>query len=101
MELSFECPVCGKVNHVGKVESGQRLKCAHCAWERAVASGAIDQANLAACPVCATEDLYLQKDFPHVLGLSIVVAGFIISSIFWAYYMPIPALGVLLATAAL
>ncbi|HEV3121754.1 MAG TPA: hypothetical protein VGY53_07620 [Isosphaeraceae bacterium] len=63
--------------------------------------GAFPAARLAACAVCATEDLYTQKDFPHILGLSIVFVGIVVSCVFWAYYMPVAALGVLLATAAL
>jgi hypothetical protein len=36
-----------------------------------------------------------------VLGLAIVVAGFAVSTVFWAYYMPIAATAVLLVSAAL
>jgi hypothetical protein len=56
---------------------------------------------LVACPFCATTELYVQKDFPHVLGLGIVVAGFMLSSIFWFFYQPIWALAVLVGTAGL
>jgi hypothetical protein len=63
--------------------------------------GAVPAGQLAACVVCATADLYIQKDFPHILGLSIVFVGIVLSSVYWAYYMPVAALGVLLATAAL
>lgn len=50
---------------------------------------------------CATPDLYLQKDFPHGLGLAIVIVGFAAGSIFWYLYMPIWTFAVFLATAML
>jgi hypothetical protein len=62
---------------------------------------AFKDGELEACPFCATEELYIQKDFPHALGLAIVVLGFAVSTVFWYLYMPVWTLGVLLATAAL
>ncbi len=41
------------------------------------------------CPLCMTDDLYIQKDFPKALGLAIVLVGFAISTVFWYYEMPI------------
>jgi hypothetical protein len=49
--------------------------------------------------VCATEDLYVRKDFPQGLGLVIVVAGFAASTVFWYYDRPTPALGILFVSA--
>ena len=61
----------------------------------------IEAGKLVGCLWCATKDLYIQKDFPHGLGLAIVVAGFALSTIFWYFYMPILTIAVLLGTAAL
>jgi hypothetical protein len=58
-----------------------------------------DQAGLHACPWCATDDLYVQKDFPQGLGLALVVIGFVVSTVFWYHDRPVPALLVLLASA--
>ncbi len=55
--------------------------------------------GLRSCAWCATEELYRQKDFPQGLGLFIVVAGFVVSTVFWYYEMPLPAYAVLLASA--
>lgn len=105
MELTYECPACGKVDRVSPVETTDAVTCPGCGKARELAREAIehegDAATLRACPWCATEDLYLQKDFPHGLGLGIVVAGFVVSSLFWYDYRPVPALAVLLATALL
>lgn len=102
MELTYECPACEAVGRVEAVESKAAAECGRCGAVRELKAGAFEPGPaLRACAWCATEDLYLQKDFPHGLGLGIVVAGFAISTVFWYYYMPIAAFAVLLATAAL
>ena len=107
MEMTYECPGCGRVDRVAHLETAATVACPSCGKGRdlsadAVERGAVDGLPaLRACPWCSTEDLYLQKDFPHGLGLGIVVAGFVVSSVFWFYYRPVPALLVLLATAAM
>src|SRR5262249_13313874 len=101
MELTCECRACGAVDRVADVESAPSLSCRACGHSRDLAPGAFQDGALAACAVCATEDLYIQKDFPHGLGLGIVVAGFAASTAFYYYYMPIAALLVLMATAVL
>ncbi len=53
------------------------------------------------CPLCGTEDMYTQKDFPHTLGLAIVVLAAVLSSIAWWQYLYPLALAVLLVAAAL
>lgn len=66
-------------------------------WKRpagTVALRAIDpegcaHGELQFCPLCMTDDLYIQKDFPKSLGLAIVLVGFAISTVFWYYEMPI------------
>ena len=51
--------------------------------------------------MCSTADMYVQKDFPHRLGLSIVALGILLSSLAWWQHWSLAALGILLATAAL
>ncbi|CAN5853474.1 hypothetical protein BH23PLA1_BH23PLA1_10660 [soil metagenome] len=100
MELTFECPECSAVVTIHEVEARPRAFCG-CGFSRELASEAVEGGSLQACPWCSTEDLYIQKDFPHILGLLIIVTGFIISTAFYFYYMPVAALVVLLLTAAL
>jgi hypothetical protein len=101
MELTYECRDCQAVNRVSGVEAASTLTCQGCRRVRDVAPGSLSGGTLEACAVCATEDLYIQKDFPHVLGLSIVMAGFALSTVFYYDYRPVAALVVLMATAAL
>lgn len=100
LELTYACPGCGAVGTAPDVTQDATAACP-CGRSRALHAGAIEGGRLVACPWCATPDLYLQKDFPHGLGLAIVLAGFIISTGFWYAYRPIAATAVLLATAAL
>lgn len=100
MELTFECPGCGASTSNADAERRERAEC-RCGWSRALKSGCLDEHGLRACLFCGTEDLYVQKDFPHGLGLLIVCLGFAISTVFWYFYRPASALGVLLVTAAL
>jgi hypothetical protein len=99
MELTFECPGCHAVGNVASVESSTEARCASCGNARGLRREAVDPEGLLTCPLCATEDLYLQKDFPQGLGLAIVIVGFVISTVFWYYDRPLPALSVLLVSA--
>jgi uncharacterized protein (DUF983 family) len=101
MELTFECPNCGAVGTVAPVEATATAVCPRCNQPRALRREACEDRALTACAWCGTDDLYLQKDFPQGLGLAIVVAGFVVSTVFWYDERPIPAYLVLLASALL
>jgi uncharacterized protein (DUF983 family) len=99
MELTFECPKCGAVRSLKPVEPGASAHCSACGDTRALRSTFQEAGGLRACPLCATEDLYIQKDFPQGLGLAIVAAAILASTVFWYLDRPIPALGILLLSA--
>ena len=99
MELTFECPDCKTIGRVPALESSVQAGCRSCGRARPLRETATAGGTLAFCPLCGTEDLYVQKDFPQGLGLAIVVVGFVISTYFWYLDRPIPALGILLVSA--
>lgn len=99
MELTFECPRCRAVGTTRPAAPGEEAACRACGEVRPLRPEAFDTEGVRACPLCATEDLYVQKDFPQGLGLAIVIAGFVVSTVFWYYERPVPALGVLLVSA--
>jgi hypothetical protein len=101
MELTFECPECDATGHVSSVETAAEAKCRSCGTVRTLHTEVFAGHELSACAWCATGDLYIQPDFPHVLGLFIVISGFVVSTIFWYYRLPIWAFAVLLSTAGL
>lgn len=86
MDLTFECPRCRMFDHVDGVESASQATCRHCRTSRDLAPESFDAAgNPAACPLCASADLYVLKDFPQEIGLAIVLAGFAASLVIWYY----------------
>jgi hypothetical protein len=95
MELSFQCPGCGAVGTAAPIEARSEIACRSCGRSRAVRTESFEADGLRACPLCATEDLYLQKDFPQGLGLAIVIAGFALSTVLWYYDRPLPGLSFL------
>ena len=99
MELTYECPSCHAVGRVRDVEKSAGAACAGCGKARELRPEAVTAEGLRACPWCATEELYVQKDFPQGLGLAIVVAGFAVSTYYWYHDRPLPALSVLLVSA--
>jgi len=101
MELTYQCSNCHSVNHVSLQAAGDRVLCRVCASEQPLHREHVDDGQLSACPLCATTDLYVQKDFPQGLGLFIVVIGFAISTVFWYFEKPVLTYLVLLASALL
>jgi hypothetical protein len=101
MELTFECPHCETTAVVESVETAREVKCASCGDGRSVRAESFDGPSLRSCAWCATPDLYIQKDFPHALGLAIVLTGFVSSTVFWYFRMPVAAFAALLSTALL
>jgi hypothetical protein len=97
--MTFECLNCHAVGSADGLSPGVAVTCRSCRQSRPLRAESFGPEGLEACPLCATGDLYSQKDFPQGLGLAIVVAGFAVSTVFWYYDRPVPALGVLLVSA--
>jgi hypothetical protein len=60
---------------------------------------ALDPA-LATCPVCGGHELYKKKDFPHKLGMGILLAAAVTSSLATLFYNWWLAWGILIGSAA-
>jgi ribosomal protein L40E len=101
MELTFACPNCGAVNRAPSVESAPEVVCRACGQARGLRPEAFEEGRLRSCSLCATEDLYVQKDFPQGLGLLIVFVGFGIATVFWYWEWPILTYLVFLGSALL
>ena len=101
MELTYVCRACGVVDRVGSVGEPSILACPACGDERPVAASSLDDHRLKACAACGTVDLYSQKDFPQGLGLTIVIVGFIISTVFWYLERPLWTYAILLTSGLL
>ena len=101
MNVTFNCTNCQMTTRAQLCLGAELLVCRNCSAEIPLKSNAMEGPRVQLCPVCATVDLYIQKDFPQLLGLAIVGLGIVLSSIAWWQYWYPTALGILLLTAAL
>lgn len=99
--LTFECPSCHAASRAELRGDATGVRCGHCGSDAATRPAAFERGRLVACPVCATDDMYVQKDFPHRIGLAIVVMGFTLSCVAWGMRRSVTTFAILLATAAL
>jgi hypothetical protein len=98
MDVTFRCPHC---DHTARAEFGPQrpdIACPSCRASWPVAAGLCTD-QLRQCLICPSTELFIRKDFSQSLGVAIVVIGIVISSIFWAYHMPIWTYAVLFTTA--
>lgn len=95
MKVLFACPQCESPSGVALDHAKDWLcpACGHSAH-----FDAPDPA-LPRCAVCGNHELYKQKDFPHRLGLTLLVLAFIASFITYGLYQPWLTWGILIGTA--
>jgi len=96
MHMAFICPVCEEQTQCVCDDRTEMLECAHCDWSRPVPEAAIQNDAIDRCIACGCEDLWKQRDFPQWLGMTIVAFAAILSTIAWANYENIWALGILM-----
>lgn len=99
MNVTFACPRCGETSRRSFEAGDAKLSCAHCQQEFNVPDDALVDGQLRRCLVCPSTDLFVRKDFSQRVGVTIVVVGFAISCVTWAYFMPVATFAVLFATA--
>jgi hypothetical protein len=101
MGVTFRCPHCDRLVEQSLAPLPEELGCAACAARWRVPTDAWMDGKLRRCLVCPSRDLFVRKDFSQRLGVTIVVAGFALSSVFWYYRMPLWTYAVLFGTALL
>jgi hypothetical protein len=99
MQILFRCPSCEHSRRAVLAPGSGAVTCDGCHWTRAIGPSEIAGAIPQACVVCGCHDLWRQKDFPQRVGIAIVALAALLSTIAFALYMPLTALGVLLAAA--
>jgi hypothetical protein len=93
MNVTFRCPHCEHVARAEVADSAADFGCASCKAKFSAAN--YRDGNVLQCLICPCRDLYVRKDFSQALGVTIVIIGMIISSIFWLYRMPLWTYGTL------
>jgi hypothetical protein len=99
MNVTFRCPHCQNPSRAEFSAATRELGCSHCDAKWPVPDDAVHETGLARCLVCPSTELFVRKDFSQALGVAIVVVGFVVSSVFWYYRMPMWTYGVLFLTA--
>ncbi|MEZ6066264.1 MAG: hypothetical protein R3B90_11285 [Planctomycetaceae bacterium] len=95
MQLTYPCHRCDQLQRTTVAREDTSVTCAACHYVQSLPAGAWQGEQPARCLGCGNEDLWRQKDFSQALGLLMVAAGAIFSSIAWAYHYPAIALGIL------
>jgi hypothetical protein len=101
LNIAFACPKCDQTTQVGFTPTTAELPCAHCGYVLPPTSGALQDDKLTRCLCCGSEELFVRKDFSQRLGITIIVVGLIVSTIFWWNYMRMATYATLFATALL
>jgi hypothetical protein len=96
--LTFCCPQCQATNRID-VAPGGEVRCSKCDWQRSVAADDFAQGKPAHCLVCGCSDLWRQKNFSARLGLLMVGSAILLSTIAYALWQPVLALGILMVFA--
>ena len=100
MNVTFRCPHCDELS-AAEFDAATEFACSACAARFHPAEGAVADGNVTQCLICPCRELYVRKDFSQTVGVGIVAAGMIISSIFWFYRMPFWTYATLFASALL
>ncbi len=100
MNLTYACPNCELAQRIDVNPTDAQIACGHCQWTHGVSPADwIEDKTPARCLACGCHDLWRQKDFPQWVGVVMVSTAAILSTIAWAQYRPMIALGILMGFA--
>src|SRR3954471_15576246 len=99
MNLTYNCPGCGRAAREPVSADSRSFDCPHCHQQIAMPPDAIEGQQINRCLVCPSRDLFARKDFPQRLGVALVVLGFVGSSIAWANYQVLWSFAILFGSA--
>jgi uncharacterized protein (DUF983 family) len=95
VKVIFVCPNC-EYPAQAPLDHSEDWRCPQCAETRRFEGSA---STLPACAVCGCPELYKKKDFPHGLGLSVLILAFAASAVTYFLYMPWATWSILIGTA--
>src|SRR4051794_8038352 len=97
MKLRLFCPACETPGRV-RVPGPPTWHCPGC--DHVVALPVSAEPGLRHCAVCGNTDLYRKKDFPHGLGMTILLGAFLASTLTYWWYDKVLTWAILLGSAA-
>jgi hypothetical protein len=96
--LTFCCPRCQRTSRLD-VAAGDTVHCGGCGWERATSAANFSRDKPVSCLACGCDDLWRQKNFSPRIGLLMVGSAILLSTIAYAFWQPVLAIGVLMGFA--
>src|SRR5205085_6919413 len=97
VNVTFTCPTCDCPGRL-PLPAPAEWQCPAC--DHRLSAGTADGGALAACVVCGNRDLYKKKDFPHWLGMLILVVACLATLFTYGWYEKWLTWAILLGTAA-
>jgi hypothetical protein len=95
VKVRFACPVCDYPNRLD-LGASSAWQCASCDHRQHVAQ---PDAAVSACVICGNDRLYKKKDFPHWLGMSLLVGACLLSVVTYGLYEKWLTWAILIGTA--
>ena len=99
MNVTYTCIHCDRPSQSEVTADVTELTCGHCGTATPVTADAFEEGKLVVCLVCGCRELFLRKDFSQRLGVTIVVVGFLFSTIAWGFHFRFLSYAILFATA--
>jgi len=99
MNVTFACPACEQTTRQEIAPPTGALVCASCQHAIPVSLPPDAAEPPGRCLVCGCPELFVRKNFSQRLGLTIVVAAMVLSSIAWGLHWRYATYGILFAAA--
>ncbi|MCC7086079.1 MAG: hypothetical protein IT427_13840 [Pirellulales bacterium] len=99
MNVTYSCPKCESINQAEIGDDATAMSCSHCEHTLQIPPGALNDGKVTRCLACPSADLFVRKDFPQRLGVTLVTIGLLGSSVAWAYGYLYWTFGILFASA--
>jgi hypothetical protein len=101
LQILARCPSCDAGLPVHGDEEAAAIRCGRCGRDIPLVMTELlrNDRGVDRCPVCQGADFYARKDFDPTIGLSVVIAGAIVSGMFYWFGRDLIAYGILAAAA--
>lgn len=99
MQVTARCPGCNAALPFDASGAPPRIRCGRCSREMpaTVTEALRSDAAVDRCPICEGADFYVRRDFDPTVGLAFVIAGALISAVFYWFNLDLIAYSILAA----